>query len=143
MTNKKLSLELVEIYAVFLAVTETEKVNTRGIPFKLAWELADLKEAFKKPAQRLEEERNKILQDIGVPQGTAGKFEIEAKNVEILKTRMTELNETQVDVEFTPIHISRFPEEFQFAAGAFETLRKHVIEFPEPKEKEKEKEAKN
>ena len=142
MPSKKLSLKLIDIYGIFLSLVETEKVNTKGIPFKLAWELADVKEAFKKPSQRLEEERMKIFGELGTAkEDQPGNFEIEAGNVSKVNDKIKELNETEVEVEFTPIHISKFEaaKDFQFAPGTFETLRTHVIEFPVPKKKEEEK----
>jgi hypothetical protein len=141
MAIKKLSLKLIDIYAVFMAIAETEKLNVKGIPFKLAWELSDVKEAFKKPSVRWEEERNKIFSDLGTAKDdNPGSFEIEAENISKVNKRIAELNDTEVEVEFNAIHLSKFEtaKDFQFAPGAFETLRKYVIEFPKKEEKKAE-----
>lgn len=138
----KKSLELVEIYGTFIALAETEKVNPKGIPFRLAWEISDVKESFKKHASRYEEERAKIFAELGKQKGVdTGSFEVEVDNVPIINSRIKELNTTVVEVDFVPIAIGRFEaaDGFQFAPGAFETLRKNVIEFPAEKKKEEPK----
>jgi hypothetical protein len=136
MPSKKITLKLIDVYGLFISITETEKAN-KVIPFKLAWELADIKEAFKKSAVRLEEERNKIFKELGTPDGEDGNFKIEVENVDKLNKTVQDLYNTEIEVEFTPIPVSRFEaaKDFNFATGAFEALRKDVIEFPVAKPK--------
>jgi len=137
MPSKKTKLKTIDSYSIFLSITETEKVN-KALPFKLAWELADIKEEFKKHAVRYEEQRTAIFKELGTESELGGYTFAEGVTKE-LEARIKELNETEIEVEFTPITLARIEafKEMQFAAGAFEVLRKEIIEFPAPKEKEK------
>lgn len=134
MAIKKLTIKLVDLYSVFLHLTETEKAN-KSFPFKLAWQVADIKAVLLKHAQRVEEERNKIFEQYGEQETDKppGNFKVKVENIEKVNIAIKELNETEVEVEFNPIPISLLEafKDLQFAAGAFEVLRKDFIEFPE------------
>jgi hypothetical protein len=142
MPSKKFKIQTLEIYKIFLSIAETERAN-KALPFKLAWELTDIKEEFKKHAVRYEEERTKIFEALGTKDESGG-FTFAPGKTEELEAKIKELNETEIEIEFTPILLSRIEafKDMQFAAGAFEVLRKEVIEFPAPKEKKEKSEDK-
>lgn len=137
---EKTKLKLIDAYGIFQAIVNSEKVNTRGIPFKLSWELSDVKEALQKHVTRYEEERNKVFKDLGKEKADQpGTYEIEQKDLNAVDERIKELNEMEVEIEIEPVPLGRFENaNFQFAPGAFDALRKQIIKFPDEKKKETE-----
>jgi hypothetical protein len=138
MPSKKLKLPIIDLYSIYVAILEVEKVNT-AMPFKLSWDLDDIKEIMKKPCTRFEEQRLKVLREVGKERdGFPGQFEIEPDKKEEFTKQLEEINNVEVELEINTIPLALFEtaKDFQFATGTFAILRKYVIEFPEKKVKE-------
>lgn len=138
MPSKTLKLPMLELYGLFVALVEVEKVNTT-MPFKLSWDLDDIKEEIKKPCARFEEQRLKILRELG-KEKEGGQFEILEENKDAFQKQMDEINNVEVEVDINPIPLSLFEtaKDFQFARGTFAVLRKYIIDFPVKESQKKE-----
>lgn len=135
-TKKTQSLKLIDTYTMFIAVQQTEAAN-KFLPFKLAWQLSDIKEILQKPASKLESQRNIIFTTHGeIKDSSRGGSDVSfaAEKIDVVTTELDELYQIEVDVTFNSINISELEscKDLQFPAGAFEVFKKfNIISFPD------------
>lgn len=141
MNTIKLTLELGKLYSTYSALVSLDATN-KSLPFQFSWKVDDVKEVFRKHAERYEKERTELLEKHGEKiDATQYKFtDIEA--AEAYNKALKALDEISIEVEFVPMSKKMFEDvpDLQISGSALSLLRKTVIsetdEVKEPTKKE-------
>jgi len=92
-----MKLKLFEIVQAFESFTEIQQTNK--IDFQLSWQIEDIKELLQKHYNRFNDEKNKIVKELGKPEKP------ESDTFLILPENMTVFNEKIENIGNIPIDI--------------------------------------
>lgn len=97
-----MKIELYKVVQAYESFTNLQKSN--ALPFKLAWDVADLLEPLEKHYKRFLDEKNKLIKEYGEPdEKNKEMYMIEPNKVDLFNEKFGELGKTEIDVTLVKI----------------------------------------
>lgn len=100
-----MKIELYKVVQAYESFTNLQKSN--ALPFKLAWDVADLLEPLEKHYKRFLDEKNKLIKEYGEPdEKNKEMYMIKSEKMEVFNTKFEEIGKIEIDIK-APVKIDK------------------------------------
>lgn len=97
-----MKIELFKLVQAYESFTSLQKSNT--LPFKIAWEVADILESLEKHYKRFLDEKNKLIKEYGKPdEKNKEVYMIEPDKINLFNEKFEGLGKTEIDITLIKI----------------------------------------
>lgn len=97
-----MKIELFKIVQAYESFINLQKSN--ALPFKLAWDVADLLEPLEKHYKRFLDEKNKLVKEYGEPDEKNKEiYTIKPEKISLFNNKIEEIGKIQVDIKLVKI----------------------------------------